>query len=145
MPGMHTLRAMTEGDYDRVLDLWKGTEAMELGPDDSREAIGRFLKRNPGFSTVALEDGRIIGAVLCGHDSRRGYMHHLAVERTRRGRGTGTALAKHCMELLRGAGVHRFTIFLYHSNPKGRRFWEKLGWEAREDIFLMQTVLDEGK
>jgi len=131
---------MEANDYDEVLGLWKRTECMELGPDDEREPILRFLARNHGLSSVAMDGGRIVGAVLCGHDARRGYMHHLAVDKDFRGRGIGTALAKHCMGLLTSAGVPRFTIFLYYSNPKGKRFWEKLGWKDRTDIFLMQSV-----
>ena len=31
--------------------------------DDSREGVLRFLKRNPTTSVVAVEDGKIVGAI----------------------------------------------------------------------------------
>ncbi len=42
------------------------------------------LKRNPTTSVVAVEDDKIVGAILCGHDGRRGvsimsvWMKHTA-------------------------------------------------------------------
>ncbi len=40
----------------------------------------RFLKRNPTTSVVAVEDGKIVGAILCGHDGRRGCLYHVCVD-----------------------------------------------------------------
>jgi ribosomal protein S18 acetylase RimI-like enzyme len=38
--------------------------------------------------------GVILGAVLCGNDGRRGYLHHLAVAAEWRRRGIGKALVR---------------------------------------------------
>jgi len=73
------IREMTIGDYDEVLALWKGTEGVGLTPADSRQNVARFLARNPGLSLVARAGGKIVGAVLGGHDGRKGYLYHLAV------------------------------------------------------------------
>ena len=63
------LRVMTAGDYDEVYALWKKISGFGIrSVDDSREGIERFLKRNPATSVVAIEDQRIVGAILCGHD-----------------------------------------------------------------------------
>ena len=41
--------------------------------DDCKDAIKTFLERNPNTCFVAEDDGgRIIGAILAGHDGRRG-------------------------------------------------------------------------
>ena len=47
--------------------------------DDSREGVERFLRRNPTTSVVAVQNGRIIGNILCGHDGRTGYFYHVCV------------------------------------------------------------------
>ena len=54
-------------------------DGIELDVSDSPAALKDFLARNPGLSTVAVLDGRLAGAALCGHDGRRGLLHHLAV------------------------------------------------------------------
>ena len=69
---------MTMADYPAVRSLWERTEGMGLNESDTPEAIAMFLERNPGLSLVIdSPDGEIVGAVLCGHDGRRGYLHHL--------------------------------------------------------------------
>ena len=66
------VRAMTMDDYDDVYALWMSIHGFGIrSVDDSREGIERFIKRNPGLSAVDVEDGKIVGAILCGHDGRR--------------------------------------------------------------------------
>ena len=130
---------MTPGDYDAVMALWQATPGIGLDDDsDSREGIERYLKRNPGLSFVAEEDAAIVGAVLCGHDGRRGYLNHLAVAGSHRNRGIGKALTKTCLDALAKRHIPRCNIFLYRSNTAGEAFWKHNGWESRENLNLMQ-------
>ena len=63
------IRTMTMEDYDGVYALWTKIRGFGLrSVDDSREGIERFLRRNPATSVVAVEDGRVVGSILCGHD-----------------------------------------------------------------------------
>jgi N-acetylglutamate synthase len=133
-----TIREMTLDDYDQVLTLWTGMEGIGLNESDSREAIERFLARNPGLSLVAEEDDSIIGAVLCGHDGRRGYLHHLAVSSLRRRQGLGMHLIRVCLDRLRVEGIGRCNIFLLAENTSGREFWKVAGYKARSDLLVMQ-------
>ena len=67
----YTIRVMTLEDYDEVYALWMGIHGFGIRSiDDSKEGVERFLKRNPTTSMVAVADGKIVGAILCGHDSR---------------------------------------------------------------------------
>ena len=66
------VRVMTIDDYEEVYDLWNSIHGFGLRSlDDSNDGIERFLKRNPTTSVVDIEDGKIVGAILCGHDGRR--------------------------------------------------------------------------
>lgn len=67
-------------DYEEVISLWQSVEGVGLHDDaDSKEAIGQYLQRNAGLSFIARDSGKLVGAILCGYDGRRGYLHHLAV------------------------------------------------------------------
>lgn len=133
------LRPMAIADYAAVRALWERTEGMGLNESDTRAAINRFLKRNPDLSLVLIApDGAIIGAVLCGHDGRRGYLHHLAVERAERGRGYGRLLVNACLRRLRTLGVPKCNIYLFATNKAGRSFWRHEGWAVRDDLIVMQ-------
>jgi N-acetylglutamate synthase len=138
-----TLRPLLIADYDAVYALWSATEGMGLGESDTREAIAFFLQRNPGLSHVAtVTTGQIVAAVLCGHDGRRGYLHHLAVAQQYRKRGLGRQLVNHCLELLLAGGIGRCNIFLLADNIEGRVFWVREGWKVREDVRLVQKLID---
>jgi N-acetylglutamate synthase len=132
------IRSLRIADYDEVHALWKRTEGVGLNESDKREAVGRFLKRNAGLSQVAASGDRVIAAVLCGHDGRRGYLHHLAVARKWRRQGIGRALVARCLEKLRTRGIPKCNLFLFASNLSGRVFWRQLGWSVRSDLRLVQ-------
>jgi putative acetyltransferase len=131
-------------DYDGVIALWRRTEGVGLNESDTRRAIAAYLRRNPRLSFVAEQDDRIIGAVLCGHDGRRGYLHHLAVSKRHRGCGIGRQLVNTCLAKLRKAGIQKCNIFIFASNAAGMKFWTHTGWSLRTELRLVQIRLDDG-
>ena len=84
--------------------------------------------------------GSVVGAVLAGHDGWRGFLYHLAVARSHRGRGIGRSLAESCVTALRACGLVRVSIMVYATNAVGRAFWEHLGWRGRDDLRAMQIT-----
>lgn len=96
------IRTMTIEDYDEVYSLWTKIRGFGLrSVDDSREGIARFLKRNPTTSVVAVEDGKVVGSILCGHDGRRGCLYHVCVDEDYRRRGIGKSMVVKAMEELK--------------------------------------------
>ena len=132
---------MTPADYDAVLALWQSSEGIGLNESDTREAIAAYLVRNPGFSLVAEVKGVIVGALLCGHDGRRGYLHHLAVASPHRRRGLGRTLVDESIARLRAQGITKCNIFLFANNAAGRAFWLRQGWAPREDLVVVQKAI----
>ena len=128
---------MTIDDYDEVIELWKTSEGMGLSDADTRRNINLFLLRNPNLSLVARDSEKLVGAVLCGHDGRRGYLHHLAVARPYRMQNIGSTLAEGCLERLRLEGIHKCHLFVYEQNYHAIAFWKKTGWVQRLDLVLM--------
>lgn len=123
------LREFRETDYDAVLALWKKSAGVEVAEGDDRKSVGRYLQRNAGLSRVAVKDGRIVGAVLCGHDGRRGVLYHLAVAREFQDQGIGRRIVTGCLTALREQGLERAIILVGKDNPSGRRFWRAAGFE----------------
>jgi N-acetylglutamate synthase len=98
---MNTLiEPMTIAHYDDVMALWKKAETIGLSSADGQEKIKAYLARNPGMSFVAKKNGVVVSAALCGHDGRRGYLHHLAVAESHRREGIGRKLIDKCIESL---------------------------------------------
>ena len=122
-------RAMHADDYDLVIQLWTSAEGVEIAEGDDRASILRFLQRNPELSRVALLSEKIAGAVLCGHDGRRGLIYHLAVDHRHRGKGIGRRLVEECLTGLRACGIQRALILVEKDNNFGREFWLARGFE----------------
>lgn len=137
--------AMTIQDYGDVFALWENSEGVGLSDSDSREGIADFLEANPGLSLVARIDGRLVGAVLCGQDGRRGYIHHLAVSPSHRHRGIGGALVRRFLQELRAQGIAKCHLFVFQTNNEAAAFWESNGWVPRTELktFSMNTAADE--
>lgn len=85
----------------------------------------------------------IVGAVICGHDGRRGYLHHLAVASSYRHRGLGRALADRCLLALEGIGITKCHLFVRADNPEARAFWERVGWHIRDDTHMLSRNLTD--
>ena len=130
-PPTVSVRPMTSRDVPAVMRLWRASKGVVLhsSGEDSPAGIRRFLRRNPGLSVVA-ESGRVVvGAVLCGHEGRRGLLHHLAVApRCRRG-GVARRMVGACLGALRRQRIPKAIAFVLSSERLANRFWQGMGWE----------------
>ena len=135
------VREMKTEDYPAVYELWKSVSGFGMRTvDDSEENITRFLARNKGLSVVAVEDGKIVGSILCGHDGRTGAFYHVCVHKDYRGRGLCTRMTDACVAALKKEQVNRVSLIAYVTNSVGNAYWKKQGWTLREDF--NQYVLD---
>ncbi len=138
------IRTMTIDDYQEVHDLWMGIKGFGIrSVDDSREGVEIFLKRNPTTSVVAIEDGKIVGSILCGHDGRRGCFYHVCVADGYRRRGIGKAMAVHAMNALKEEHINKVSLIAFTKNDIGNAFWNSIGWTKREDLNYYDFTLNE--
>jgi len=128
-------------DYQKVMALWQNCEGIGLSSADSKDSIKAYLERNSGMSFVAGYKNEIIGAVLCGHDGRRGYLHHLAVHPHFRKQGIGRALVERCILALQSIGIQKCHLFIFYSNKDAIHFWKKIGWSYRKDIGVVSKEI----
>lgn len=139
-----TVRPLRPEDAGPLCALWARTPGLGLRAlDDSPEGVARFLQRNPATCFGAFSRGRLVGSVLCGHDGRRGYIYHTAVDAELRGRGIGWALVRRAEEALRAEGIHKAALVAFASNREGNAFWESLGYGERRDLVYRNKSLDE--
>ncbi len=132
MPAAPTCRPMTEADLASAHRLWAEADGVELAEGDSLPQLAGYLRRNPGLSFVACQGDRLVGAILAGHDGRRGYLYHLAVTPSARGAGLGRELVDRSLAALRQAGLTRALVLVARDNALGRGFWVRRGWESLE-------------
>ncbi len=139
-----TIRTMTIEDYDGVRALWMSIRGFAIrSVDDSRAGVERFLRRNPTTSVVAEENGGIIGAILCGHDGRRGCLYHVCVKEEYRMRGVGRSMVTFAMEALKAEQISKVSLIAFTANDIGNAFWNRIGWTRRLDLNYYDFTLNE--
>ena len=134
------LRAMTGADVEDVLDVQAPGAVLalsEIFPQDTypfpREDVAERWHQEVAAPDVdclvVLLDDRIVGfAAVRGAE----FLHFgIAVERW----GSGVAQSAHgaVLDRMRGRGVRRAWLRVFTENRRGRRFYEKLGWEPTGD------------
>ena len=129
MSGKIVTREFSIGDYDATLQLWQRVEGLEVAEGDDKEGVAQFVARNPGLSRVAIDESTVVGVAMCGHDGRRGYIYHLAVDPTYRRYGLGKRLVQESLDGLRRVGIVRAIILVADYNLGGAEFWKRSGWE----------------
>lgn len=134
------IRLMEEEDYSSLVNLWNKFPGNTMTGADSRMDFKKFLGRNANYCFAAFENGDLVGSVMAGNDSRRGYIYHLAVDESLQGKGTGTDLMNAAENALRNAGIEKVHLFIYTDNP-AIHFYERTGWHRRSDIAVMSKVL----
>lgn len=138
------IRSMTIEDYEEVYALWKRIHGFGIRSiDDSKEGVSRFIRRNPTTSIVAVEDEKIVGAILCGHDGRRGCLYHVCVDEAYRMRGIGKAMVVRAMEQLKAEHINKVSLIAFTRNDIGNAFWKEIGWTKREDLNYYEFTLNE--
>ncbi len=138
------IEKITINDYDKVYALWLSCKGIGLNSlDDTRAGIDRFINRNPDTCFVAIDNKRIVGAILVGNDGRRGYIYHTAVEPEYQRKGIGKALVDKSMEALNEIGINKVALVAFKQNETGNKFWDKMGFETRGDLIYRNKSINK--
>ena len=129
-------RTFTESDYAAARALWQETPGVGLSAADAPEAIAQFLQRNPGMSHVAWDDEALVGTILCGHDGRRGLIHHLVVAESHRRQGLGQQLVQLALTELKRSGIDKCHLLVFRDNLGGLDFWRAVAAQERTELAL---------
>ena len=132
------IRDFTEADWAQVWPIVREiVQAQETYTYDpvmtEQEARAIWLEAPPGRTTVAVEDGRVLGTAKMG-TNRPGPGAHVAtasfmVDAVARGRGVGTALCRDALDWARGRGYAAMQFnAVAASNETAVRVYERLGF-----------------
>lgn len=127
---MITVRFLTKDDAKAALALWTSIPVLAINSEfDTVQRITRFLERNPGLSSAAFEGDRMVGALMCGQDGRRGFFYHMGVDEFYRERGIARRMVDTSLEALRSQGIDSCFLFTYDRNVPAQQFWKAMGFE----------------
>ncbi len=138
------IRPFVEADITDALALWRATPGVGLSAADEPAALARYLARNPGLSLVAEARGTLVGTLLCGHDGRRGLIHHLVAAHNHRRQRIGERLVRAGLRGLQAQGIGKCHLMVFGDNPIGQSFWQALGAQLRNDLKLFSLETGQG-
>ena len=132
---MYKIEKMNIKNYEEIRTLWENTEGVGLSrSDDSKEAIKKFITKNPDTCFVAKNENEIIGTIMAGNDGRRGHIYHLMVKPEYRKQGIARKLLEKAEDGLRKEGITKAFLVVFRENHLGNSFWEEVGYKTREDL-----------
>lgn len=85
----------------------------------------------PTICLVQTQTGRVLGFSRHGEDpddSRRGHIYSLYVHPDAAGRGIGSALLQHNLQLLTKRGLNTVTLWVFEQNEVARRLYASFGF-----------------
>lgn len=135
-------RHFEPADYSAARVLWEATPGVGLSAADAPAPIAAFLARNPGGSYVATDGGVLVGTILCGHDGRRGLIHHLVTAGSHRRQGIATALLRRGLQALHEQGIEKCHLLVFRDNADGMRFWRAVAADERTELALFSLGTD---
>lgn len=130
------LRLFLPTDIAAAIELWQRAPGVGLSAADEPAALARYLARNPGISLVATRGRQLVATLLCGHDGRRGLIHHLVVAPEERRHGLARTLLVRGLAALRDAGIQKCHLMVLQANTEGLAFWHSVGAQQRVELEL---------
>jgi N-acetylglutamate synthase len=137
----YSICPMKINHYEQAIKLWQSLPGMGLSDADSKEHISEFLQKNPSTCFIAQKGSELVGTILGGSDSRRGYIYHLAVDASAQDKGIGKKLVETCLIQFKKNGIQKCHILVISENESGITFWEHIGWHVRKDVLLMSKEI----
>ena len=133
-------RELVVSEHAALMALWRRCPGISLRDADSAESMQTYLLRNPGLSFIAEDGGTLVGSLMAGHDGRRGYIQHLAVDEAYRRRGIAGRLLELCLDALAGEGIVKSHVHVVADNRDGIDFWSRRGWIHRAEIEMYSFI-----
>ena len=136
------IRLMDIRDYFELRRLWASVPGIGLNDvDDSLDGIAQYLDRNPDTSFVYEQGGEIFGAILAGHDGRRGFIHRTCVSPNSLEQQVGKQLAEAALNALKSEGISNVALVDFEENDREKGFWERLGFSVRRGLVYRDKSL----
>jgi ribosomal protein S18 acetylase RimI-like enzyme len=121
------IRPFKSPDRNAGVRLWK--DCGLVSPDnDPFQDIQRKRKEHPELFLVALDGGKIVGALMGGYDGHRGAINYFAVAPDCRRQGIGRLLLETIEKKLARLGCPKINLYVRVGNESVGVFYGKFGY-----------------
>jgi ribosomal protein S18 acetylase RimI-like enzyme len=128
------IRTFQDSDHDAVVALWSLVFPNDPPWNEPNQFIRRKRGVQPDLFWVAQDGDEIIGTVVAGYDGVRGWIYHLAVDPSKRGRGTARLLMQTAEDSLEALGCPKINLQVRANNRGVVDFYAALGYNTEERV-----------
>ena len=133
------VREAVPRDEMAVSRLWRGCGLIKNYNDPGSDF--RFACMGPASTVlVAVEEERIIGTVMVGHDGHRGWLYYVACSPDREKSGIGREMVVSAEDWLRARGVVKVQLMVRETNAQVTEFYKRLGFELMPRIVMAKWL-----
>jgi ribosomal protein S18 acetylase RimI-like enzyme len=134
-----SIRPYREADFDALISLWRECGLIVPHNDPARDVA--FCLASADAELFVVEDrGRLIAAVMTGHDGHRGWIYYLAVSPDAQGQGLGRRMMRHAETWLKDRGAPKVNLMIRDTNEKVRDFYRAIGYECEPRIVMARRL-----
>lgn len=135
------IRPVDDGEIDQLVALWLDC-GLTRPWNDPRDDIARARARASAEADilVAVEDDKVIGSVMIGHEGHRAWMYYLAVAPALQGRGLGRRLVQAAEAWAGAAGMPKIHLLIRPENDRVRAFYEALGYGEQKRVMMARWL-----
>jgi ribosomal protein S18 acetylase RimI-like enzyme len=91
---------------------------------------------------VGVDGGRLVAAVMVGHDGHRGWIYYLAVASDARRKGHGRMMMQAAEAWLRERGVPKLNLMVRSENQAIHDFYRTIGYDT-DDVVVFSRRLQK--
>ncbi len=139
---MNAFRPLEDADIADVIALWTECGLVRSWNDPGRDIAFARGKANSEI-LVGIAEGKLVSAVMVGHDGHRGWLYYVSVTPAIQGRGWGKATVRSAEAWLRERDVWAVNLNIRSDNAGVRAFYAALGYELRDVIVMGRRDLDQ--
>ena len=132
--GKTIVRTYEDSDYESVVALWKTVFPNDPPWNEPAEFIRRKRSVQPDLFWIAHDGDEIVGTVVAGYDGVRGWIYHLAVDPSRRRKGTARLLMQTAEDSLEALGCTKINLQVRMNNTGVVDFYKTLGYAVEERV-----------
>lgn len=133
------VRPIAPGEEEAVVALWQASGLTRPWNDPRRDL--EFARGKPGSDVlVGIAGGRLVAAVMVGHDGHRGTVYYLAADPGQRREGLGRAMLVAAEAWLLARGVWKINLCVRRGNEPVLGFYAAMGYEPQDVVMLGRWI-----
>ncbi len=134
-----SVRPARDADVPGLLRLWDACGLIR--PWNHAPTDIAFARRRPNSDVLVAErDGRLLAAVLVGHDGHRGAVYYVSADPAHRGEGLGRLIMDAAEAWLVARGVWKLNLLVRKSNLGVIGFYKSIGYGEDETVALSKPL-----